>query len=316
MLIAALLATGAVMRVPAQDGGVIINRPTTTPTTKPKPKPTTKPATKPTTKPATKPATTPTTTTDPKTGTTTTVVIPQPAEPATPLPPTREFDVGDGLVIAMVVVPAGTFTMGNAEGETDDQPLHKVTISVPFLLAKTEVTQKQWTAIMGSNPSRFQGDDLPVEQVTFEDVQEFIKRLNAKSSGGWRLPTEAEWEYACRAGSTTDDTLGLDATAWTQANSRGKTHPVGSKQPNAFGLYDMQGNVLEWCEDWHVPYTADDEMDPVHPSMSASKSACRIVRGGSWNDDADAAKPGYRFWLAPKNANALLGFRLARNVQE
>jgi len=239
---------------------------------------------------------------------------PQRVEPAASSGETVTYEIASGVSVDMVVVPPGTFTMGSAAGEADDGPAHRVTITNPYQLGKFEVTQRQWNAVMGSNPSRFQGDDLPVEQVSFDDVQEFIKRLNAQTDGLWRLPTEAEWEYACRAGSTSDDDLDLDSKAWYGANSKGRTHPVGTKEPNSLGLYDMRGNVLEWCEDWDVPYTSQDETDPVHTSVAASKSASRIVRGGSWNDDSEAVRPVYRFWLTPRSTNALVGFRLARNT--
>jgi formylglycine-generating enzyme required for sulfatase activity len=232
------------------------------------------------------------------------------AEPSAPVYVTEIFEIADDVTVPMVLVQPGTFTMGSPNGEEDDQPLHRVTISVPFYLGKFEVTQRQWVAVMGSNPSRFQGDDLPVEQVTWADAQEFIKRLNAQTGGGWRLPTEAEWEYACRTGSDGDYAGQLDAVAWYAENSRGRTHPVGTKIPNAGGLFDMHGNVLEWCQDWHAAYTADDKLDPVR----MSGGVCKIVRGGSWNDDAEACRSGYRFWLTPDNANALIGLRLARNA--
>src|SRR5262249_25718461 len=148
-----------------------------------------------------------------------------------------------------VLIPAGTFQMGNNDGYDDDKPVHTVRISRPFYLGKYEVTQAQWEAMMGNNPSHFKGDaNSPVEQVHWDDVQKFIRRLNAKEGGArYRLPTEAEWEYAARAGTTTSWSFGDDASqlgryAWCGGNAGWQTHPVGQLQPNAWGLYDMYGN--------------------------------------------------------------------------
>ena len=309
-----ILVTIVAMAVPpsaaSQDGGVIINRPGSGP--KPPAKPPAKPPEKPPAKPRPKPKPAPKPPAKAPLDRPVTILnAPASTEPEDPIYLTESFEIGDDLTVAMVLVPPGTFTMGSPNGEEDDQPLHRVTISMPFYLGKFEVTQRQWTAVMGSNPSRFQGDDLPVEQITWGDAQEFLKRLNARTGGGWRLPTEAEWEYACRTGAEGDYAGDLDAVAWYVENSRGRTHPVGSKRPNAGGLFDMHGNVLEWCQDWHASYTADDKLDPV----KVSGGVCRIVRGGSWNDDAEACRSGYRFWLAPDNANALIGLRLARNAE-
>jgi len=183
-------------------------------------------------------------------------------------------------------IPAGTFQMGSNDPNAynDEKPVHTVRISKPFYLGKYEVTQGQWEAIMGKNPSQFQGGPkLPVESVSWEDVQEFIRRLNAEEGRkSYRLPTEAEWEYAARAGTMTaysygDDARQLEEYAWYQENSGKKTHSVGQKQPNAWGLYDMHGNVGEWVQDWYGPYTTGAVEDPVGPSSGLF----RVNRGGS-----------------------------------
>jgi len=162
-----------------------------------------------------------------------------------------------------VLIPAGTFTMGSPDSDSNaydhEKPAHQVTISEPFYMGKYEVTQAQWKAVMGENPSRFKGDDHPVENVSWEDVQQFIQKLNAKEGKeACRLPTEAEWEYAARAGTTTIYSFGNNASqlgnyAWYDENSGNTTHPVGDKPPNPWGLYDMHGNVWEWVQDWYGP---------------------------------------------------------------
>jgi formylglycine-generating enzyme required for sulfatase activity len=169
----------------------------------------------------------------------------------------KEFTNSIGM--KLVLIPAGEFMMGSPETEKDrspdESPQHKVRISKPFYMGAMEMTQAQWKAVMEeNNPSNFKGDDLPVEKVSWEDCQEFLKKLSAKEGKTYRLPTEAEWEYACRAGTTTrfnagDDDKALDSVGWHEGNSESKTHPVGQKKPNAWGLYDMLGNVEEWCED-------------------------------------------------------------------
>ncbi|NQT39791.1 MAG: formylglycine-generating enzyme family protein, partial [Planctomycetes bacterium] len=164
-------------------------------------------------------------------------------------------DLGGGVELDLVLIPAGSFLMGDDRAK----PVHKVRITKPFYLGKYEVTQEQWEAVMGSNPSNFKGAKNPVEQVSWDNCQQFLVKLNAKSGGQggkFVLPTEAQWEYACRAGSTGkfcfgDDEKQLGEYAWYGENSGSKTHPVGEKKPNTFGLHDMHGNVWEWCHDWY-----------------------------------------------------------------
>ena len=222
--------------------------------------------------------------------------------------------------IEMVNIPGGTFQMGcgpkNGKCETDEKPRHRVTVK-PFAIGKTEITQGQWKAVMGSNPSHFKdcGEDCPVENVFWNDVKEFIKTLNRKTGLHYRLPSEAEWEYACRAGQDTRYCGGNDAdtVAWYKDNSSKTTHPVGGKQPNAFGLYDMSGNVWELVQDCYYDSYAGKPDD----GTAWQEDQCadyRVVRGGSW---------GYNVKLGRREASALrdqnylydwhdgIGFRLA-----
>lgn len=207
-------------------------------------------------------------------------------------------------------IPAGSFMMGSDNGRPDEKPVHKVTISKPFLLGKYEVTQEEWQSVMGNNPSNFKNcPKCPVEQVSWNDTQEFINKLNAKNDGfNYRLPTEAEWEYACRAGTKGDYYGNPDSIAWYISNSGNKTHPVGQKQPNAFRLYDMSGNVWEWCQDWQGSYTDAAATDPVGPSNGES----RILRGGSWEYySAFFSRSSGRGGDSPSDRLSDRGFRVA-----
>ncbi len=210
--------------------------------------------------------------------------------------------------IEMVSIPAGEFQMGG-DKYAFEKPVHRVVISEPFYMGKYEVTQAQWESVMGNNPSYFKGQDLPVEQVSWNDCQEFIRKLNAQGDGYiYRLPTEAEWEYACRAGTTGDYAGNLDAMGWYKDNSGSKTHPVGQKQANSWGLYDMHGNVWEWCQDWEGAYPSKSVTDPTGPSSGSA----RVLRGGSWYDTAAACRSAYRFNYWPGDRYYSLGFRLVR----
>ena len=217
--------------------------------------------------------------------------------------------VTNRIGLTFVLVPPGSFMMGSTNAD-DEQPVHQVTIGAPFYLGKYEVTQRQWVALMGSNPSEFKGADHPVEQVSWDDAQEFIRKLNALGDGfEYRLPTEAEWEYACRAGTAGDYAGDLDALAWYENNSKGETHPVGQKQPNKFGLYDMHGNVWEWCADM-APETYQGAPRDGSAWLNAG-SQKRILRGGSWDHNSDHARSAYRHWFSSNHHTHGIGFRVA-----
>ena len=221
-----------------------------------------------------------------------------------------------------VLIPAGEFMMGSPSGEKgsygDEGPVHEVTINNPFYMGKYPVTQKQWEKVMGNNPSSFKGEDRPVESVSWENVQEFVKKLNEKEGANkYRLPSEAEWEYACRAGKQTrysfgDDESKLNEYAWYSENSGGETHPVGQKKPNPWSLYDMYGNVLEWVQDkWHDNY----EGAPSNGSAWEDRFGfARVLRGGSWNGDAGSCRSANRVRYFSGVLSGNLGFRLLRKI--
>ena len=223
----------------------------------------------------------------------------------------------NSIGMEFVPIPAGTFQMGcSSEAEKCDAgetPRHEVTISKPFYLGKHEVTQAQWEAVMGNNPSHYKGANRPVELVSWDDVQEFIRRLNAKEGHTrYRLPTEAEWEYAARAGSTTAYSFGNDKSqleryAWYDANSGRQTHPVGEKEANKWGLHDMHGNVWEWVQDWEGGYSAGAVTDPQGPGAGEY----RVLRGGSRYYDARECRSAYRGRNGPDVRSSNGGFRLA-----
>ena len=213
----------------------------------------------------------------------------------------------------MVLIPAGKFVMGSPEsekGRLNSETQHEVTLTKPFYLGKYEITQDQWEAVTGDNPSNTQGRNLPVTGVSWNDCQEFIKKLNAKTDCGYRLPTEAEWEYACRAGTTTVYSFGDKITPkdanYYYSNIK-KTVEVGSYKPNAFGLYDMHGNVWEWCEDWHGEYPFA-VTDPKGPATGKD----RVLRGGSFISDVSLARSSNRNSFSPTDRLVVNGFRLAR----
>jgi len=210
------------------------------------------------------------------------------------------------------LIPAGTFTMG--EGDQ----AHEVTLTKPFKMGVHEVTQAQYEQVMGVNPSFFKGAGHPVETVSWNDAVEFCRKLSElpaeKEAGNvYRLPTEAEWEYACRAGTTTkysfgDDDSKLGDYAWFRVGSGNETHPVGSKQPNAWGLYDMHGNVYEFCSDWFEEYPSGEVTDPSGPSSGSY----RVSRGGCWGDSAGYCRSAYRHWSDPSYRNGRYGgFRVS-----
>ena len=227
----------------------------------------------------------------------------------------------NSIGMEFVLIPAGEFDMGSPSGETDrygdEGPVHKVKISDAFYLGKYEVTQKQWREIMGDNPSNYDGDNRPVEYVSWNDAQDFIKKLNTKeSTDKYRLPSEAEWEYAARAGSTTRYSFGdiesrLGEYGWYEGNSGDKTHLVGQKKPNPWGLYDMHGNVWEWTQDL---YNGDYKVAPADGSAWESGGSSRIFRGGSWLYYARDCRSANRNYYIPDFRNYDLGFRLLQET--
>src|SRR5258708_17333693 len=228
----------------------------------------------------------------------------------------RAVNLSGGVSLEMLEIPAGSFCMGSNNGSSDEKPVHQVTINYSFYIGKYEVTQAQWQAVMGNNPSSFKGEipgplfNLPVEQVSWDDVQSFINKLNEGNDGfRYRLPTEAEWEYACRAGTTGDYAGNLSEMAWSAENSENRTHNVGEKQPNAWGLFDMHGNVWEWCQDWY-----HDSYNGAPTDGSAwlgGVQLYRVLRGGSWgNKDAASLRSASRSRNTPDNRFYDKGLRL------
>jgi formylglycine-generating enzyme required for sulfatase activity len=234
---------------------------------------------------------------------------------------------------AFVDIPAGEFLMGSDAGVASEQPVHRIRISTAFQIGKFEVTQGQWVAVMAtahpttprnaatggeapgdSNPSHFKGLGLPVEMVSWHDVQRFLAALNARDpTHVYRLPTEAEWEYAARAGraSDVDD---LDRLAWFDGNSGGQTHPVGQKEPNAWGLHDVHGNVSEWVSDWYAPdyYENSPAVDPPGPESGSY----RIYRGCPWFGRRTDCRSALRTFNFPNDGQYSVGFRLVRTPRK
>ncbi len=222
-----------------------------------------------------------------------------------------------GASYRMRPVAGGTFTMGAPAEDSDadewEKPAHEVTLS-SYYMGTTEVTQALWKAVMGSNPSYFEGDNLPVEKVSWSDCQEFVAKLNQMTGKQFRLPTEAEWEYAARGGNQSKGYIysgsnDIDAVAWYAEDflDLGNTHPVGTKQPNELGLYDMSGNVFEWCADWSGDYSSEAQTSPTGPASGST----RMIRGGSWCDVAGFCRSLYRCDSSPDNRNNTIGLRLA-----
>ena len=297
------------------------------------------------------------------------------------LPPTKTLDLGNGVKLELVLIPAGKFVMGSPEYEkpvigqtmtgisgvilllvvavwlirarrnrkrpqffmglmlvmtfvaaigvwggvrwnealkhpdyfTAEHPAHRVTLTQPFYMGKYDVTQEQYQGVIGTNPSNFPGKDNPVEVVSWDDAQAFCKKVTEQTKDGVRLPTEAEWEYACRAGTTTDFYSGdmdsdLDRVAWYAANSKRTPHPVGRKEPNTFGLYDMHGNVWQWCLDlWDENYYVKS---PTENPLGPDHGAARVMRGGSWRYIPVGCRSARRDWLDPDRRSYLIGFRV------
>jgi len=269
-----------------------------------------------------------------------------------------EPEIGTNRIVTNTIgmklarIPAGTFAMGSPRGEAErveNEERHEVTITKPFYLGEYEVTQPQYVAVMkgvrdANNRSTFQADNLPVENVEWKMAKVFCEQLSARpeeveAKRKYRLPTEAEWEYACRAGTATAFHVG-DSLSSTQANFNGeypagggetgkylrRTAPVGSYPPNAFGLYDMHGNVSEWCSDWYDPeyYLNSPEEDPLGPPFgvvstkfdnNGNQNFFVVIRGGSWLDDGRGCRSAYRYRAMPNTQYRLIGFRVACDVE-
>ena len=227
--------------------------------------------------------------------------------------------IANTLGMRLAYIPAGRFDMGSPPEEKGRQPdefQHAVLLTRPFRISATEVTQAQWQAVMGANRSHFKGDDLPVEKVSWRDAVAFCERLSELEGGTYRLPTEAEWEYACRATTTTrfstiTDELGT--IAWYAANSDEHTHPVGSKRTNAWGLYDMHGNVSEWCSDYYEPqYPTVAVTDPTGPA----EGKYHVMRGGSWGYFLRACRNAARSSALPAYQFIQTGFRVVMELPD
>jgi formylglycine-generating enzyme required for sulfatase activity len=228
----------------------------------------------------------------------------------------REFEIAPGVKMTFCWCPPGDFVMGSPDTEDDmfnDEDQVKVTLSKSYWMGKYQVKQAQWQAVMGSNPSRFKGANMPVETVSWNDVQEFLQKLNARlgSADGRTmvLPTEAQWEYAARAGETGLYSGGsIDEVAWYSGNSGMTTHEVGTKKPNAWGLHDMCGNVWEWCADWYGE-SLSGGMDPKGPASGTY----RVDRGGSWGNGTAYCNVADRRDIKPSFKSDFAGFRIARS---
>jgi formylglycine-generating enzyme required for sulfatase activity len=258
------------------------------------------------------------------------VVVVQPSTPTPPPPPPVT-----PMPANFVRIAGGLFTMGSPASEVDrysNEVQHQVTISTPFYISKYEVTQKEWIEVMGSNPSYFKGDNQPVEQVSWYDAVAYCNARSVKegltpaytvsgtnvtwnrNANGYRLPTEAEWEYAAKGGSGAGYLIyagsnSVDSVGWYWDNSGSKTHPVGTKAANGLGLYDMSGNVWEWCWDWFGSYSTSSQTDP----LGASSGSYRVYRGGSWNNNGQYLRSAWRGDdYPPSKRGSGIGFRLVR----
>jgi formylglycine-generating enzyme required for sulfatase activity len=232
------------------------------------------------------------------------------------LPADKPVVIAD-LKLRLMPIPAGSFTMGSSSGELGHRPdetPHQVTLTEPFWIGATGVTQAQYEAVMGTNPARFKGPDLPVETVNWDESMDFCRKLTERERAAGRLPagfaytlpTEAQREYACRAGTSGPYAGEINAIAWYSGNSDEQPHAVGQKQPNAWGLYDMQGDVWEWCSDWYGNYPRTDVTDPTGPAKGDS----RVYRGGAWFHSADLCRSAYRYKMEPSYRGSLLGLRI------
>ena len=234
-------------------------------------------------------------------------IVPPPA-------PCETFKV-NGVTFNMMCVEGGTFVMGS-DASSNEKPMHQVTIP-DFLIGQTEVTQELWQVVMGNNPSHFKGAENPVEYVSWSDCQKFIANLNQLTGKKFRLPTEAEWEYAARGGQMSKDFVfsgsdNVDKVGWYTNNSGAMSHPVKQKLPNELGIYDMSGNVWEWCQDWYGDYSTDTPINPQGPSSGS----VRVIRGGSWMNDANDCRVSRRLDLTPAARTSNLGLRLVLDKHE
>ena len=234
-------------------------------------------------------------------------------------------EITNSIGMKLRLIPAGEFTMGSQDSGPYLGPRHKVWITNPFYIGVYEVTQSEYEKVMGANPSGFSKGGRyagrvsekdtsghPVEMVIWDDATEFCMKLSAKEGNAYRLPTEAEWEYACRAGTATrwicgDDPANLGEYAWYRDNAGMKTHPVGEKKPNAYGLHDMHANVSERCADWHGPYAGEEVSDPSGPETGSA----RVHRGGAWCFGDLVCRSSLRGWLEPTHRFSSIGFRVA-----
>ena len=221
----------------------------------------------------------------------------------------------NSLGIEFLLIQPGTFMMGSDSGSDREKPVHRIEITKPFFFGKYPITQSEWSKVMGNNPSRYKNSGhLPVESVSWSDVMAFIERVNQKEPG-YRLPTEAEWEYVCRAGTSStyyfgDSEWDLDMYAWYGDNSGGQTQIVGQKRPNAWGFYDMLGNVWEWVTDWYGQYESSTIVDPQGPS----EGSFRVIRGGTWESKGWELRSAHRGSGDPQHRSELTGFRLVRTI--
>ncbi len=239
----------------------------------------------------------------------------KPAPAPAPIPENQTFTV-NGVTFTMIGVQGGTFTMGATReqgGDTysDEKPAHRVNLS-SFSIGQIEVTQELWEAVMGSNPSDRKGPKRPVEQVSWNDCQEFVTKLNALTGQNFRLPTEAEWEYAARGGSKSQGykysgSNNVDDVAWYESNSGRTTHDVATKQPNELGIFDMSGNVWEWCQDWYDNYSSSPSSNPTGPASGSY----RVYRGGCWYLVAGCCRVASRGGSSAGFRDNYLGFRIA-----
>ncbi len=222
----------------------------------------------------------------------------------------------NGVRYEFALVEAGTFTMGGTpemqNPDNDEKPTYQVTLTKDYYIGKTEVTQALWKAVMdGENPSSFKGDNKPIEQVSWYECQTFVSRLREATGKNFRQPTEAEWEFAARGGNKSkhyqySGSDNIDEVAWYSSNSDEETHDVAKKKPNELGLYDMDGNVSEWCHDWYGPYSSGHQYNPAGPA----RGSYRVNRGGSWYNDAKDCRSSFRGSATSDYRDDVIGFRL------